>query len=114
MRLMKFVLMMSLLLFAGVLSVSAQTTEREERSEPTSVFVVGRTQGKDCNNNGIDDLDEFFPPDCSGKLTTEGDDTAHYEMDDTDIEIAWIQCPNGWVADDDGLTCEDLIIDDDD
>lgn len=96
MRLMKFVLMMSLMLFAGVLSVSAQTTEREERSEPTSVFVVSRTQGKDCNNNGIDDLDEFFPPDCSGKLTTEGDDTRNYELDDWWLTVFDLQCPGGW------------------
>lgn len=114
MRLMKFVLMMSLLLFAGVLSVSAQTTEREERSESTPIFVIDRHQGEDCNNNGIDDLDEFFPPECYGKLTS---DTGHQNtatLDDTEIDIAWIQCPNGWVADDDGLTCEDLVIDDDD
>ena len=24
----------------------------------------------DCNHNGVDDLDEFFPPDCYGTLTT--------------------------------------------
>ena len=54
MRVMKFVLIMSLLLFAGVLSASAQTTEREGDSRLNSIFVV-RTQGADCNNNGIDD-----------------------------------------------------------
>ncbi|MEO8022265.1 hypothetical protein [Polaromonas sp.] len=26
----------------------------------------------DCNHNGVDDLDEFFPPDCYGTLTTNG------------------------------------------
>lgn len=26
----------------------------------------------DCNHNGVDDLDEFFPPDCYGTLTTGG------------------------------------------
>lgn len=26
----------------------------------------------DCNNNGVDDLDEFFPPDCYGTLTSGG------------------------------------------
>lgn len=26
----------------------------------------------DCNNNGVDDLDEFFPPDCYGTFTSGG------------------------------------------
>ncbi len=26
----------------------------------------------DCNHNGINDLDEFWPPDCYGKLTSGG------------------------------------------
>lgn len=26
----------------------------------------------DCNHNGVDDLDEFFPPDCYGTLTSSG------------------------------------------
>ena len=28
----------------------------------------------DCNHNGVDDLDEFWPPDCYGTLTTNGGD----------------------------------------
>lgn len=96
MRVMKFVLMMSLLLFAGVLSVNAQSRERDEGDSGSKLMFVIRTQGADCNNNGIDDLDEFFPPDCSGKLTTEGDDTRYYELDDWWLTVFDQQCPGGW------------------
>ncbi len=59
--------------------------------------MIDRHQGEDCNNNGIDDLDEFFPPECYGKLTTGQSNTAAvYELDDWWLTVFDLQCPGGW------------------
>lgn len=64
--------------------------------------VKGGTK-TDCNNNGIDDLDEFLPPNCSGQLiTSETGPSRAPELDASDIATAWLQCPDGWIYTDDG------------
>jgi hypothetical protein len=71
----------------------------------------------DCNNNGENDLDEFLPPDCFGQLTTtNGDNVVEFPgFDDTDTEIAWLQCPDGWTwSEEDGFACAPLVVDDED
>ena len=70
----------------------------------------------DCDQNGIPDLGEFFPPDCINDLST-GDDGGRlpdWDGDDADIDLAWILCPDGWVVRADGtFECAPLIIDGD-
>jgi|GEM_PF-2109134 len=68
----------------------------------------------DCNRNGIPDLDEFFPPDCYGKLTSSNEHrNADDGPEDSELDFLWEQCPDGWVwYDDVGLVCEPLIIED--
>ena len=54
-------------------------TDLPDEDVPTVVilqFVYGTTSDHDCNNNGIDDRDEFWPPDCIGQLTSEGGDSS--------------------------------------
>jgi hypothetical protein len=101
-------------------------------SSEASVFVFPNTIGReddsslnldrdidfpDCNNNGENDLDEFWPPDCFGQLTTpEGDNVVEFPgFDDADTELAWLQCPDGWVLENDGsFYCSPLVVDDED
>jgi hypothetical protein len=64
------VLMLSLIVTAA----AAQSTARDTIPAPQGIVIVLPPAHKisDCNKNGIDDLDEFFPPDCYGKLTSSG------------------------------------------
>lgn len=45
--------------------------DNETGLECETIIVEDNAPAGDCNENGIPDLDEFFPPDCYGKLTTE-------------------------------------------
>jgi hypothetical protein len=93
--------------------------ESQAGRQPATVFVV-EMMGGDCNNDGVDDLDEFFPPDCYGKkLTTAGGTSAASApthdpqgnpyppgIDQADADAMTLSCGDkGWVIlfDDNGV-----------
>ena len=68
-------------------------------------LIVEFATGSDCNDNGIDDLEEFFPPDCYGQLTSEptsdstiGRPAFDYIMTSLsnceDFDVWWADLPN--------------------
>jgi len=99
----KFLLIITILI---MFTMSAYAQERGGGDDlPDEIIwdVMGGTVGADCNNNGIDDLDEFFPPKCIEQLTTgERGSSAAPELDAGDILANDIQCPDGWIYTDDG------------
>lgn len=98
----KFLLIITILI---MFTMSAYAQERGGDDLPDEIIwdVMGGTVGADCNNNGIDDLDEFFPPKCSEQLTTgERNSSAAPELDAGDILANDMQCPDGWIYTDDG------------
>lgn len=102
----KFLLIITILL---MFTMSAYAQERGGDDLPDEIIwdVMGgtvlKTVDSDCNNNGIDDLDEFFPPKCFGQLTTDGSNSAVApELDAGDIIANDKQCPDGWIYTDDG------------
>lgn len=55
---------------------TSRTVEVPARSDMPRKSSTSRSapprEVSDCNNNGVDDLDEFFPPDCYGTPTSNG------------------------------------------
>ena len=57
----------------GETSNAIETPPRSDMSRKSSPSrSAPPREVSDCNHNGVDDLDEFFPPDCYGTLTTGG------------------------------------------
>ena len=85
------------------LSVSAQDGGNDAGS---GTFAISQSTEKgDCNNNGIDDLDEFLPPPCYGQTLTDATGDAGTQDGDA-IEIIVIGSLNEAIvsdSDDDGL-----------
>jgi hypothetical protein len=55
-------------------SVSAQSFTHDPAPGSGTIVIAPPSDHKksDCNKNGIDDLDEFYPPDCWRPLTSSG------------------------------------------
>ena len=84
MKLLKYMLVFSLVFGVGILSVSAQDGGNDAGS---GTFAISQSTEKgDCNNNGIDDLDEFLPPPCYGQTLTDATGDAGTQDGDA-IEI---------------------------
>ena len=95
-----------LLLFVAIPNLAQERDtdngrDSQDETVPSLVIVDGnREVDSDCNDNGINDLDEFLPPDCYGQLTTEQSNTAAiYELDDWWLTVFDLQCPGGWTFD---------------
>lgn len=80
---------MLILLFVAIPTLAQERdtdSDRDGSNETEASFIIvegDRAVDSDCNNNGINDLDEFLPPDCYGQLTTGQGNTAEiYELDD--------------------------------
>jgi hypothetical protein len=75
-KLIVIALLVGLLLGVAVASVSAQSAVRNTPTIQGIIIVAPPPSApppkSDCNNNGIEDLDEFLLPDCWGKLTAGG------------------------------------------
>jgi hypothetical protein len=65
-KLVMIALLVGLLLSLMIPSVSAQSTLRDPSPSLGGIVIVTPPAHKksDCNNNGIEDLDEFWLPDC--------------------------------------------------
>ena len=74
-KLIVIALLTVLMLSLAVTSAAAQSSMRDTTPAPQGGIVIVQPPAhkkSDCNHNGIDDLDEFWPPDC-WKAPSSGD-----------------------------------------